>query len=99
MPTLSSTLRLDRRPYRVPAVGKMVSSSTVLSSGRVSALTNACATVSADIIFLRGASGHSVSQMSVSVAPGNSAITRMPVDRNYSRSVFVRPSAPCFEAL
>jgi len=40
-----------------------------------------------DIIFFLGALGHSVFQISVSVAPGNRAMTRMPSGRSSSRSV------------
>jgi hypothetical protein len=85
--------------YSVPALGKIVSSSTVLSVGTKSAFTTACATVFGDIIFFRGASGQKVFQIAVSVAPGRSAITRMPCPRSSSLRVFVNPSAPCLEAL
>ncbi len=93
------TLRLAGSPQSVPADGIITSSSTVLSAGKTSVFTSACATVSGCIIFLRGASGQSVFQIAVSVAPGRSAITRIPFSRSSSRSVLVNPSAPCFEAL
>src|SRR5256885_1861967 len=70
------TLRLAGRPPNGPADRMITSSSTVLSAGKISAFTRACATVSGCIIFLRGASGQSVFQIAVSVAPGRSAITR-----------------------
>jgi len=88
-----------RLRYSVPALGRMVNSSTVLSAGRFRAFTTASATVFGDIIFFRGASGQNVFQIAVSVAPGSNAITRIPCPRSSSRSVFVNPSAPCFEAL
>src|SRR5712691_10341581 len=75
--------------YSVPALGRIANSSTVLLAGSTSAFTTAVATVFGTIIFFRGASGQSVFQMSVSVAPGMSAITRMPFGRNSSRKVFV----------
>src|SRR5215472_2364614 len=84
--------------YSGPVVGCSLISSTVLFSGRDSAHTSAVATVSGDIIFLRGASGHSAFQMSVSVAPGMSAITRIPFGRSSSRKVSVNPRAPYLEA-
>src|SRR6266705_6900858 len=85
--------------YSVPALGRIANSSTVLLAGSTSAFTTAVATVSGANIFFRGASGQSVFQMSVSVAPAISAITRIPFGRNSSRKVFVNPRAPCLEAL
>ena len=77
----------------------MLISSTVLCGGTFNAAIRACAITAGGIIFFRGALGHSVFQMAVSVAPGRSAITRIPWSRSSSRSVFVNPSAPCLEAL
>ena len=79
--------------------GAMVRLSTVLFSGKSNAAIKAFATVCGDIIFVRGAVGQRVLQISVSVAPGNRAITRIPFGRSSSRSVLVRPRAPCLEAL
>src|SRR3989442_8791 len=56
-------------------------------------------TVSGSIIVLRGAAAQGMFQIAVSVAPGRSAITRIPFSRSSSRSVLVNPNAPCFEAL
>src|SRR5438132_13446305 len=93
------TLRLAGSPQSVPADGIITSSSTVLSAGKTSMFTSACATVSGCIIYLRGASGQSVFQLAVSVALGRSAITRIPFARSSSRSVLDNPRAPGFDAL
>jgi len=85
--------------YKGPAVGRISSVSTVAFGGRRRALTTASATVAGDIILFRGACGHRVFQISVPVAPGRRAMTRIPLGRNSSRRVLVKPSAPCFEAL
>jgi len=85
--------------YKTPTVGRISRVSTVAFGGSRIALTTAAATVAGDIIFFRGASGQRVFQMSVLVAPGNSEITRIPLGRNSSRNVLVKPSAPCLEAM
>src|SRR5712692_148130 len=85
--------------YKVPAVGRISRFSTVALAGRRIAPMTAWATVAGDIILLRGASGQSVFQISVSVAPGSRPITRIPFGRSSWRRVLVKPSAPCFDAL
>src|ERR1019366_5908266 len=85
--------------YSVPFEGITTTFSTVVFSGKSSASTTVQATVSADIILRLGASGHSVFQSTVSVAPGMRATTRIPFGRNSSRKVLVNPNAPCFDAL
>src|ERR1700704_4076939 len=85
--------------YKVPDVGRISSVSTVAREASVIAHTTASATVLGDIILRRGACGHSVFQMSVSVAPGRRPMTLIPFGRNSSRRVLVKPSAPCFDAL
>src|SRR5260370_23703280 len=85
--------------YSVPLEGITTIFSTVAFSGNRSASTTVRATVSADIILRLGAFGHSVFQISVSVAPGMRAITRLPFGLNSSRNVLVNPRAPCFDAL
>src|ERR1700676_5515166 len=84
--------------HKRPPVGRISMVSTVAFGGSMMAFTTAAAMVAADIIFLRGACGQNEFQMSVLVAPGMRAITRMPLGRSSSRRVLVRPSAPCFEA-
>src|SRR5258708_4134009 len=86
-------------PYRVPVEGRTTIFSTVVLSGSRRASTTVRATVSADIILRLGAFGQSVFQIAVSVAPGIRAITRMPFGLSSSRSVLVKPSAPCLDAL
>src|ERR1035438_4001348 len=78
--------------YSVPPEGRTTIFSTVVFSGKRSAFTTVLATLSADIILRRGACGHSVFQIAVSVAPGISAITRIPFGLSSSRRVFVNPS-------
>src|ERR1035441_2475386 len=85
--------------YRIPLVGRISRVSTVALGGKRMALTTAAAMVAGDIIFFLGACGQRVFQISVLVAPGRRAITRIPLGRNSSRSVLVSPSAPCLEAL
>src|SRR6266853_2928513 len=85
--------------YSAPTEGITTIFSVVVFCGNKSALTTVRATVSADIIFCLGAFGQSEFQMAVSVAPGIRAITRMPLGRNSSRNVLVKPRAPCFDAL
>src|SRR5216684_3771419 len=101
--TVARTNRGSDKPwvgrYNVPEVGRISSVSTVARESSVIAQTTASATVFGDIILPRGASGHSVFQMSVSVAPGSSPMTLIPFGRNFSRRVFVKPSATCFDAL
>src|ERR1700727_2119249 len=84
--------------HRSPTVGRISSVSTVAFGGSRIALTAAVAIVAGDTIFFRGACGQNEFQMSVSVAPGIRAITRMPLGRSSSRNVLVKPRAPCFEA-
>src|ERR1700678_108577 len=85
--------------YNVPIEGRTTSFSTVVSSGSSSASMTVRATASGDIILRLGAFGHSVFQIAVSVAPGRRATTRIPFGLNSSRSVLVKPRAPCFDAL
>jgi len=73
--------------------------STVAFGGIRIALTTTVAMVAGDIIFFRGASGQKEFQISVLVAPGSREMTRIPLGRNSSRSVLVRPSAPCLDAM
>ncbi len=82
-----------------PAVGRISRVSTVEFGGSRIALTTAAAMVAGDIIFFRGACGQKLFQISVLVAPGMRAITRIPFPRSSSRRVLVRPSAPCLEAM
>src|SRR5436305_4913747 len=89
----------DRNGQRVPAVGRISKVSTVVLGARRIASRTACATVPGEIILRRGAWGQRVFQISVSVAPGCTPITRMRRVRNSSRNVLVKPSAPCLEAL
>src|ERR1700680_2092964 len=84
--------------YNVPEVGRISSVSTVAREASVSVQTTAFATVLGDIILRRGACGHSVFQMAVSVAPGRRPMTLIPLGRNSSRRVLVKPSAPCLDA-
>src|ERR1035441_2002452 len=86
--------KLNSGPYSVPTVGITTIFSTVVLSGTSSALTTVPATVSAEIILRRGALGHNLFQIAVSVAPGMSAITRIPFGLNSSRNVSVNPRAP-----
>src|SRR5690349_15661572 len=89
----------ELRDHRAPPGGKILISSTTLSRGSFRALTTASATADAGIIFFRGASGQNVFQIAVSVAPGRSAITRIPLFLTSSRRVLVKPSAPYLDAL